>query len=143
MTAPEHGPPRSKKVFTRDTPSPEERELSYGGDEVIAEVALLKRRVRSLRTLRRLAIMMRDYPCELLLLDTVRIAAHYGLYVMDRLESLVLGRAAGDFFPLPPEAERARLGGARAEPNAYSSPRSARILSRSSRLTRCRFRSSS
>ncbi|WP_437974289.1 hypothetical protein WMF11_38020 [Sorangium sp. So ce295] len=142
VTVPEHRPPRSQKVFARDAPSPEERELSRGGDEVIALVALLKRHGRSLRTLRRLAIRMRDYPCELLL-AAVRIATHHGLDDIDRRESLVLRRVARDFFPLPPEAERARLGGARAELDAYSLPRSARILSRSSRLTRCRFRSSS
>ncbi|WP_437276054.1 hypothetical protein WME90_33055 [Sorangium sp. So ce375] len=108
---------------------------------MIAYVALLKRRGRSLRTLRRLAVMMRDYSCEPLL-AAVRIATHYGLDDMDRIESLLLPRVAGDFFPLPPEAERARLGGAPAELDAYSSPTSARILSRSSPLTCCRFRSS-
>jgi hypothetical protein len=36
VTAPEHRPLRSEKVFPRDAPPPEERELSRGGDEVIA-----------------------------------------------------------------------------------------------------------
>ena len=85
---------------------------------------------------------MRDHPCQPLL-AAVRIATHYGLDDMDRLASLVLRRVAGDFFPRPSEAERARLGGARAELDAYSSPRSVSILSRSWRMTRCRFRSSS
>ena len=109
VTVPEHRPPRSEKVFARDAPSPEERELSRGGEEVIAYVALLKRRGRSLRALRRLAAMMRDYPREPLL-AAVRLATHYGLDDMDRLESLVLRHVAGDFFPLPPEVTKEPLG---------------------------------
>ncbi len=109
MTVPEHRPPRSEKVFARDAPSPEERELSRGGEEVISYVALLKRRGRSLRALRRLAAMMRDYPREPLL-AAVRIATHYGLDDMDRLERLVLRHVAGDFFPLPPEVAERPLG---------------------------------
>jgi hypothetical protein len=103
VTLPEHRPPRSEKVFARGTPSPEERELtSKGGVEIGAYVALLKRRGRSPRALRRLMTMVHDYPREPLL-AAVRIATHYGLDDMDRLESLVLRHIAGDFFPLPPE----------------------------------------
>lgn len=47
--------------------------------------------------------IVRDYPREPLL-AAVRIATHYGLDDMDRLESLVLRHIAGDFFPRPPEA---------------------------------------
>ena len=68
---------------------------------MIAYVALLKKRGRSLRALRRLLAMLCDYPREPLL-AAVRIATHYGLDDMDRLESLVLRHIAGDFFPLPP-----------------------------------------
>src|SRR6266545_1211497 len=103
VTLPEHRPPRSAKVFAKGTPSPEERELTEGGAEVAAYVALLKKRGRSLRALRRLMAMVRDYP-RAPLLAAVRIATHYGLDDMDRLESLVLRHIAGDFFPLPPEA---------------------------------------
>jgi transposase len=103
VTLPEHRPPRGAKVFAKGTPSPEERELTTGCAEVAAYVALLKRRGRSLRALRRLMVMVRDYPREPLL-AAVRIATHYGLGDMDRLESLVLRHIAGDFFPLPPEA---------------------------------------
>jgi hypothetical protein len=53
--------------------------------------------------LRRLVGMMRDYPREPLL-AAIRIATHYGLDDMDRLESLVLRHIAGDFFPIPPKA---------------------------------------
>jgi hypothetical protein len=103
ITLPEHRPPRGAKVFARDATSPEECELSRGGVEIRAYVTLLKKRGRSLRALRRLMGIVRDYPREPLL-AAVRIATHYGLDDMDRLESLVLRHVAGDFFPRPPEA---------------------------------------
>lgn len=103
VTSPEHRPPRGEKVFARDATSPEERELTQGGAELAAYVKLLKQRGRSLRALRRLAAMVRDYPREPLL-AAVRIATQYGLDDMDRLESLVLRHIAGNFFPLPPAA---------------------------------------
>jgi transposase len=105
VTLPEHRPPRGAKVFAKDTLSPEERELTAAGAEVTTYVALLKKRGRSLRVLRRFLGMMRDYPREPLL-AAIRIATHYGLDDMERLESLVLRHIAGDFFPLPPEAAR-------------------------------------
>jgi transposase len=103
VTLPEHRPPRGAKVFARPAPSPEERDLAKGGPEVAAYVALLKKRGRSWRALRRLMTMVNDYPREPLL-AAVRLATHYGLDDMDRLEGLVLRHIAGDFFPLPPEA---------------------------------------
>jgi transposase len=103
VTLAEHRPPRGAKVFARDATSPEERELTKGGTELAAYVTLLKKRGRSLRALRRLMRMVSDYPREPLL-AAVRIATHYGLDDMDRLESLVLRHIAGDFFPLPPAA---------------------------------------
>jgi transposase len=102
VTLPAHRPPRGAKVFAKDTLSPEERELSQVGPEVAAYVAWLKKRGRSLRVLRRLLAMVRDYPREPLL-AAVKIATHYGLDDMDRVEGLVLRRIAGDFFPPPPE----------------------------------------
>lgn len=121
VTVPEHRPPRGEKVFARDASSPEERELSRGGDEVMAYVVLLKKRGRSLRALRRLLAMMRDYPREPLL-AAVRIATHYGLDDMDRLESLVLRHIAGDFFPLPPEAAGEGGRGDDDEPEGEDAP---------------------
>jgi transposase len=100
VTLPEHRPPRGSKVLARGAPSPEERELAKAEAEVTAYVTLLKKRGRSLHALRRLMGMLRDYPREPLL-AAVRIAAHYGLDDLDRLESLVLRHIAGDFFPLP------------------------------------------
>jgi hypothetical protein len=107
VTLPEHRPPRSAKVFARSARSPEERELTAKGAEVTDYVALLKKRGRSLRVLRRLLGMIRDYPREPLL-AAIRIATHYGLDDMERLESLVLRHIAGDFFPLPEAASGER-----------------------------------
>jgi len=114
VTLPEHRPPRGAKVFAKDAESPEERELAQAGAEIAAYVTLLKKRGRSLRVLRKLTAMVRDYPREPLL-AAVRVATHFGLDDMERLESLVLRRIAGDFFPLPPEAaedERSKGEGA-------------------------------
>ncbi len=103
VTLPEHRPPRGTKVLARDAPSPDERELAAAGVEVAAYMALLKKRGRSLHTLRKLVRIVRDYPREPLV-AAIRIATHYGLDDVERLESLVLRHIAGDFFPLVPEA---------------------------------------
>jgi len=107
VTLPEHRPPRGSKVLARGAPSVEERELATLGAEVAAYVALLKQRGRSLRALRKLTGMVRDYPREPLL-AAVRIATQYGLDDLERLESLVLRHIAGDFFPWATAEERPR-----------------------------------
>jgi transposase len=116
VTLVEHRPPRSAKVFARDASSSDERELAKGGPEIAAYVALLKKRGRSWRALRRLMTMVNDYPREPLV-AAVRIATHYGLDDMDRLESLVLRHVAGDFFPLPSqEVDASKHGNDRSPP---------------------------
>jgi transposase len=107
VTQPDHRPPRGAKVFARDAPSPEERELARGGEEVATYMAWLKQRGRSLRVLRRLLAIVRDYP-QKAVHAALRIATHYGLDDLDRLESLVLRHIAGDFFPLPLDAPAVR-----------------------------------
>lgn len=97
-TLAEHRPPRSEGgVFVRNGLTVEERELADVGAEMVAYMAILKKRGRSLRTLRRLLGMVREYPRDPLLV-AIRIATHYGLDDMDRLERLVLRHLAGDFF---------------------------------------------
>jgi hypothetical protein len=103
VTLPEHRPPRSAGVFAKGAPAAEEKELAAAGDEVRAYVALLKKRGRSLRVLRRLCTMVREYP-RAPLCEALRVATHYGLDDLDRLEGLVLRRIAGDFF-LPSAAD--------------------------------------
>jgi len=102
VTLPEHRPPRGARVFARDAVSPEEKELCRASAEVAAYVALLKKRGRSLRALRKLAAMVHDYPRETLL-SAILTATRYGLADVDRLERLVLRHVAGDFFPQPAE----------------------------------------
>jgi transposase len=105
VTVAEHRPPRSEKVFARDAMVPEEQELTRIGTEMVTYVGLLKKKGgRSLRALRKLVGMVRDYPREPLL-AAIRIATHYGLDDMDRLESLVLRHVAGTFFPSPPPSD--------------------------------------
>lgn len=55
-------------------------------------------RGRFLATVRRLRLMIRDYPNDPLL-EALRDAAHYGLYDLDRVERMVLKNVRGDFFP--------------------------------------------
>lgn len=102
ITLEEHRPPRSERVFARNALTVEERELAGVGAEMVAYMAMLKKRGRSLRTLRKLLGMVRDYPREPLL-SAIRIATHYGLDDMERLEKLVLRHIAGEFFPRLPE----------------------------------------
>jgi hypothetical protein len=54
--------------------------------------------------LRSLLRMAREYPREPLL-SAIRIAAHYGLYDLRRLERLVLRAIADDYFLLPPDPD--------------------------------------
>src|SRR5262249_51617108 len=89
VTLAEHRPPRGERVFARNGPTAEEREVRAIGAEMVAYVAMLKKRGRSMRALRRLVGMVRDYPRESLL-SAIRTATHYGLDDMDRLEKLVL-----------------------------------------------------
>ena len=49
--------------------------------------------------LRQLLHMLDDYP-RAPLLDAIRDAEHYGVYDIDRLETMVLQRIDRDFFPL-------------------------------------------
>lgn len=115
VTLAEHRPPRGEKAFARDTPPAEERELTAVGAEMVAYLAVLKKRGRSLRAMRRLVAMVHDYPREPLL-TAIRTATHYGLDDMDRLEKLVLRHIAGDFFPRPAEEVGGERHGVRGEP---------------------------
>lgn len=62
-------------------------------------IAALKQRGRKVIgvALRQLLGLVRDYPREALL-AAIDEAAHYGLYDLDRVERMILQRAARDFF---------------------------------------------
>lgn len=81
----------------------EERQLRAALPEhegYIRELRLRAKRGRALVSLRRLRRMLRDYP-RAPLLEALRTAAHYGLYDLDRVETMTLKNIHGDFFPLP------------------------------------------
>lgn len=104
VTAPEHRPPRGERSHERQLER-EEQELLGQAPELADYVSRLKRHTtgRGTRALRQLARLLRDYPREPLL-AAVRTAGHYGLFDLERLESMVLRRLARDYFRLPPDA---------------------------------------
>lgn len=102
VTLAAHRPPRREGILGPTAIPEEERELTGLGADMTAYIAMLKtKHGRSLRALRKLVAMVRDYPREAFL-AAIRTATHYGLDDMDRLERLVLRRIAGDFFPQAP-----------------------------------------
>jgi len=105
VTQPEHRPPRGQGRKHR-SPSPEEVALLACAPELADFVAALKKKAsgRVIRDLRQLQQMVHDYPRPALL-EAVTTALHYGLFDLDRLETLILRRIREDFFPHPEEAE--------------------------------------
>lgn len=104
VTAPEHRPPRGERSHEHQLER-EERDLVRQAPELKDYVAGLKRHAvgRGTRALRQLARLVRDYPRPPLL-EAIAIASHYGLFDLERLESMILRRLAGDYFRLPPDA---------------------------------------
>jgi transposase len=98
--APEHRPPRGQGRSWRSTP-PEEAELLLAEPALADYVAAFRGRYpgRTLRMLRRLLGMIRDYP-RAPLLAAVRTALEYRLFDLDRLDRLVLRHIAKDYFVL-------------------------------------------
>ena len=101
-TLPEHRLPRGMGPSRREPPM-EEKALLEMAPELGDYIDSLKRSSagRGTLALRRLLQMVRDYPREALTC-AVRTALHYGLYDLDRLESMVLRRIAKEYF-IPPE----------------------------------------
>ena len=98
ITLPEHRPERRRKKGS--DPPKELAVLLRRAPELESYVRTLRGRVkRSFGfALRQLLRMLDDYPRQPLL-DAVRDAEHYGLYDIDRLETMVLQRIDRDFFP--------------------------------------------
>jgi hypothetical protein len=98
----QHRVPRGER-YARRGPPPEEEALRQTAPELADYVEALKRVAagRGTLALRKLLQMVREYPREPLV-AAVRTAAHYGLYDLDRLESMVLRRIARQYFT-PPE----------------------------------------
>lgn len=100
---PEHRLPRGENPSRRD-PSVEEKALMEIAPELADYIHSLKHSAggRGTLALRRLLQMVRDYPREPLT-SAVATASHYGLYDLDRLESMVLRRIAKEYFNPPEE----------------------------------------
>lgn len=96
---PVHRPPRGTSF--RNGPIEEENKLLDALPEIRDFVHELKRRShgRGTLALRRLWRIVCDYPHEALL-RAVRLALHYHMYDLDRLERMVLRNIGGEFFSL-------------------------------------------
>jgi len=101
----EHRPPRGQRD-ARPDPHPEEKAIVTAAPELADYVAGLKQRSRKVVTLalRQLLRLVREYPREPLL-GAVREAGRYGLYDLDRLERMILGRVTREYFLLDGEPD--------------------------------------
>jgi len=95
-----HKPPRGEGVKRAD-PHPEEQAILRAAPEIAGYVTALKQKGRKVvaLALRQLLRLLREYPREPFL-AAVGEAARYGLYDLDRLERMILRRAARDYFLL-------------------------------------------
>lgn len=103
---PEHRVPRGVKASRRG-PCSEEVTLIDAVPEIRTYIAGLKESAggRGTLALRRLLQMVREYPREPVL-AAVHTASHYGLYDLDRLETMILRRVARDYFIVPEASDR-------------------------------------
>jgi hypothetical protein len=99
ITLPEHRPERRRKKGSE--PPQELALLLRRAPELESYAKALKKRAKRSYgfALRQILRMLAEYPRKPLL-DAVRDAEHYGLYDVDRLETMVLQRIDRDFFPL-------------------------------------------
>lgn len=97
---PEHRLPRGQRVAR---PHPDEEALRGVPDALRLYAEALRQRLPPLRAtlaLRRLVALRRDYPEEPFLC-AVQTATRYGLFDMERLESLILRTIGSEYFVLP------------------------------------------
>lgn len=96
----EHRPPRGQSHRHRHAVA-EEEELLRRLPEITDYLAIMKKNGALQRTLslRQLLRMVREYPKEPLL-EAVATATRYGLYDMERLETIVLRQIRRDYFLL-------------------------------------------
>jgi hypothetical protein len=99
-----HRPPRGQGQ--RPDTHPEESLILNAAPELTDYVAGLKKHSRKLvvLALRQMLRLVREYPRAPLLL-AVTEAGRYGLYDLDRVERMILGRVAHDYFVLGGEDE--------------------------------------
>ncbi len=106
-TLPEHRFQHRPKHHSSQ-PCREEVELTQKAPELVDYIAALKQhkrvKISTTLALRQLLRMVREYPREPLL-EAVARAHHYGLYDLQRLESMVLRAIASDYFRLDPDKD--------------------------------------
>jgi hypothetical protein len=100
FTLPEHHRPRGRGVKPPET-SPEEKILLETLPELAGYVRALKERSagRGTVALRRLLAMVNDYPREPLR-QALEEAAQYGLYDLDRVETVILRKLGREYFQI-------------------------------------------
>lgn len=98
ITLPEHRHDRRRKKSS--DPPPELESLHRRAPELDSFIDALGKHCKKplVLALRQLKRMLDEYPRKPFL-DAVRDAQHYGLYDLDRLETMVLQRIDRDFFP--------------------------------------------
>ena len=100
ITIPEHRPAWGQGIKRTD-PRPEEKTLGELVPEISGYVSALRTHGRKYITvaLRQLLRMAREYPRDAFLSATAE-ASRYGLYDLDRVESMILRRIATEYFRL-------------------------------------------
>ena len=93
----------------RSEPAPEEKLLLAKIPEIAPYIEALKKHGagRATLALRRLLRMVDDYPRPALL-EAIQSAAQYGLYDLERVETIILRQLAREYFhinPHPPDSE--------------------------------------
>jgi transposase len=102
ITLPEHRPPRGAREI-RPAISAEEQAVRAADPALAAYVDALKKRLPGMSAtlaLRRLCAFLREYP-EKAVLTAVSQAAHYGLFNMQRLETMILRTIHEHYFLVP------------------------------------------
>lgn len=102
---PEHRRPRGQGPKPSD-PAPQEKILIAKIPELTPYIEALKKRCagRATVSLRRLLRMAEDYP-RWALLEAIESAAQYGLYDLERVETMILRKLAGEYFQIIPHSQ--------------------------------------
>jgi hypothetical protein len=102
---PEHRRPQGQGPQRADS-APEEKLLRERVPEITAYVEALKKRYpgRATLPLRRLLRLVNDYP-RAPLLEALQTAAQYGLFDLDRVETIILRKLAREYFQIHPRRD--------------------------------------
>ena len=101
---PEHHRPRGQGLKLKPSDSaPEEKQLRQKVPEIIPYLEALKKHYsgRATLPLRRLLRMVQDYPRRPLL-EALDAAAQYGLFDLERVETIILRKLAQEYFQITP-----------------------------------------